>query len=327
MTHSSFFSHFLSFSQSVLQVLPLFCVSFFLFNGFLWQEGKIYAQTGFSSPVNSGSAETDSLYREMLSSVEAANSISAEVRQQIRLFGQDYTTSGTYNELKSTELRGKRTVRFRLEIQVQPPADVREIISKNSLTVVCDNSNNYIYRNFSVEGENCLEKIVIKRLIETIEKQVRNDVLTEVGSMFGLGGLAGMLRDMRNRYDFNVKPMQTQIQEKNSTMAVWKIRGRIKQKIITALTTDVTGKKQSIPRHMPTTIDIYIGFNDRFPYRFEYFWTADGTEATGEPFAYLLFYNLILHDRNISETIFDYRPPGNILPLDVTDQMINQMLR
>jgi len=320
-------NHFTQSFYSEKFFSPLFCALFFFFNCFLWQGEKIDAQIGFSFPANGGSAETDSLYREMLSSVEGANSISAEVRQQIRLFGQEYTTSGTYNELKSTELRGKGAVRFRLEVQVQPPADTREVIRKNSLTIVCDNAYNYIYRNFSVEGENRLEKIEIKRLVEAIEKQGRNDIPTEVGSIFGLGGLAGMLREMRNRYDFNTKPEMTQIQEKNSTMAVWRIRGRIKPKIVTSLTTDMMGKKQLIPKHTPTTIDIYIGQDDRFPYRFEYFWTGDGTEPIGEPFAYLLFHNLILHDRNISETIFDYRPPDNVLSNDVTEQMINQMLR
>jgi hypothetical protein len=274
-----------------------------------------------------GSGETDSLYREMLSSVEGAISISANVRQQIRLFGQEYNASGTYNELKPKDLRGKGAVRFRLDMKVQPPGNAKEANVGNSLTIVCDNTYNYIYRYFSIEEENRLEMIEIKRLVEAIEKQGRNDIPTEVGSMFGLGGLAGMLHEMRNRYDFNIGPMSTQIQEKNSAIGVWKIRGQLKPGIVTSLTQEVAGKKLQIPKHTPTTIDIYIGVDDRFPYRFDYFWTPDGAESTSEPFAYLLFYNLILHDYNISETIFDYRPPASIPSDDVTDRMIMQMLQ
>ena len=319
-------SYSLPFFRFAQLIAKLFFALFFFVSISLCQEEQTHAQTGYS-PLATNSGETDSLYREMLSSVEGAISISASVRQQIRMFDQEYTASGEYYELKTTELRGKGAVRFRLDMNVQALADAKEDHPGNSLTIVCDKTYNNIYRHFSVEGENRWEKIEIKRLLEAIEKQGRSDIPTEVGSMFGLGGLAGMLREMRKQYDFNVNPVTTQIQEKKSTMAVRKIQGRLKPEIVTALTAEVSGKKQPIPKHTPTTIDIFIGVDDRFPYRFDYFWTADGSESTGEPFASLLFYNLILHDRNISETIFDYLPPGNISPVDVTDQVMNQMLR
>ncbi len=258
----------------------------------------------------------------MLASVEGAISISASVRQQIHLFGQEFNASGTYNELKTTELRGNGATRFRLDLQVQPPADASDTDTNNSITIVCDNTYKFIYRYFSIENSKRLEYIEIKRLQEAIEKQGRNDIPTEVGSMFGMGGLSGMLREIRNRYVFLDSPVKTQINEKNSAIAVWKIRGRLKPEIVTAM----TGGGAGIPKHTPTAIDIYIGVDDRFPFRFDYFWSADGTETAGEPFAYLLFYNRVLHDGNISETIFDYRPPENILSEDVTDKIISQMV-
>jgi len=292
----------------------------------LTQCHPIFAQTGFSS-LSANSGESDSLYREMLSSVEGAISITASVRQNIRLFSQEFNAYGTYNELKSTELRGKVPSRFRLDMKVQTTNDTRDDKSFNSLTIVCDNTYNNIYRYFSVEGEKRLERIEIKRVVEEIEKFGRNDIPTEVGSVFGLGGLAGMLREMRNRYDFNTVPLRTQIQEKNSAMSVWKIRGQLKPEIVANLTGDGSVKKQTIPKHTPTTIDIYIGVEDRFPYRFDYFWTADGAESTDEPFAYLVFYNLILHAGNIPESVFDYRPSENIPENDVTNQVIYQIMQ
>ena len=324
-----YFTHFTNspsyYRFSALSV-KLFCVFFFFLNIVFWHGSPVYSQTGFST-LSTGSGETDSLYRDMLSSVQMAYSISARVRQQINLFGQEYNASGTYDELKTTELRGKGAVRFRLDMQVQSPGDAKDVNAGNSLTIVCDNTYNTIYRFFTVEGENRLEKIDVKRIVEAIEKQGRTDIPTEVGSMFGLGGLAGMLLEMRNRYDFNTIPVKTPIEEKNGSVTVWKIRGRLKPELVTALMEVTAGKKQQIPKHTPTAIDIYIGIDDRFPYRFDYFWTADGSEPTGKPFAYLMFYNLILHGSNISETVFDYRPPANIPPEDVTDRVINQMLR
>jgi hypothetical protein len=311
----------------MLFTMTLYCAIPIVFCVFGSQEGQVYAQTVFPSPLSADSGETDSLYREMLSSVEGAISISADVRQKIFMFEQEYTVQGEYYELKTTELRGIGAVRFRLNLQVQPPADAKEVKPNNSLTIVCDNSYTHIHRYFSIEGENRLEQIEIKRLVEAIEKHGSSDIPTEVGSMFGLGGVAGMLREMRNRYDFNTKPESTQIYEKDSAMAVWKIRGQLKPGIVASLTGEGSGKKRPVPKHTPTTIDIYIDYYDRFPCRFDYFWTADGTDLTGEPFAYLLFYNLILHDRNISETTFDYLPPVNISPEDVTDRVISQLLR
>jgi len=320
-TQSPYFSYF---------VLLIFCVFFFcfIFNGYY---GHIFAQTGFTT-LRTSSGETDSLYREMLSSVEGAISISADVRQQIHIFGQDYTATGEYNELKPTELRGTGAASFRLDMRVESPTDATEPRHYNSLTIVCDNTNNYIYRYFSIEGEKRLERIEIKRMVEAIEKQGRHDIPTEVGSMFGLGGLAGMLREMRNRYDFMTEPATTQINEKSSNgksqaITVWKIHGTLKPEIVRKMTAEVSGNQQTIPKHTPTAIDIYIGMGDRFPYRFDYYWSADGTDSNAAPYAYLLFYNIVLHEpHNISKSIFDYRPPGNIPPNDITDRIVNQLL-
>ena len=292
---------------------------------FMMQSWHIFAQTGFSS-LSASSDATEPLYYEMLFSVEGANAISASVRQNIRLFNQEFNTYGTYNELKSDDPRGNVPARFRLEVKVQTTQDTRDVKSPNTLTIVCENTYNYIYRYLSLEGEKRLERIEIKRVVDAIEKLGRDDIPTEVGSLFGVGGLAGMLREMKNRYDFNTAPVKTQIQEKNSATIVWKIRGRLKPEIVAKLTEDVAGKKHVIPQHTPTAIDIYVGIEDRFPYRFDYFWTPDGGKSTDEPFAYLVFYNLILHTRSISASTFDYLPPENIPVDDVTDQVILQIM-
>ena len=273
--------------------------------------------------------ESDSLYREMLSAVEAAVSISARIRQQITLFGQEFIASGAYNELKTKELRGrKEATRFRFELQIQSPTGSSNIDSPNSLTISRDSTYQYIYRYTSIEGVKRLERIDIKRLTEAIEKQGGYTGSIEVASMFGLGGLAGMLHSIRNQYNFSDAPVMTQINEKNGSIAVWKIRGRLKPAAITILTVDVNGNPQAIAKHTPTAIDIYIGTDDRFPFRFDYFWTADGSDHGGENFGYLMFYDRVLHDdRNIPETIFDYQPSDNILPDDVTNSVIQRILR
>ena len=324
------FNEFVHLLRSSNFVFLVFCVFFFCFNGMGFC-GHLFAQTDDASlPANSG--ETDSLYRDMLSSVEGAISISADVRQQIRMFGQDYRSFGSYDELKPTERWGTGTevVRFRLKMRVESPADATDTADanpRNSLLIVCDKDNS-IHRYVTLEGEKRLERIDANRVVEAIEKQGRKDIPTEVGSMFGLGGLAGMLREMRNRYDFRTRPATTQINEKNKAITVWKIHGRLKPEIVEKLTAEVSGKKQTIPKHTPTAIDIFIGMGDRFPYRFDYYWSADGTESNADPFACLLFYNIILHEpNNIPYSIFDYRPPEGLLSNDITDRIINQLLR
>jgi len=334
--HSPCFAHHSNiapFHRLILLISTAFCVFFSHFCVFDFRDGQLFAQTGFAFlPASSSGA--DSIYRDMLVTVEGAVSISADVRQQIRMFGQEYKSFGSYDELKPTERWGTGTevVRFRLKMRVESPTDATDTADanpRNSLLIVCD-KDNFIHRYLTLEGEKRFERIEANRVIEAIEKQGRKDIPTEVGSMFGLGGLAGMLREIRNRYDFIAEPTTTQINEKNKAIIVWKIHGRLKPEIVEKLTAEVSGRKQAIPKHTPTAIDIYIGMGDRFPYRFDYYWTADGTETHGDPFAYLLFYNIVLHDRNISESIFDYRPPGNILPEDIeniTDQVVNHLLR
>ena len=334
-----FFTHFNkpeSFLRMILLISTVLSVFFSHFYVFEFRSKKIFAQTGIT-PLPASSSGADTVYRDMLFAVEGAISISADVRQQIRMFGQDYKASGTYDELKPTEKwgTGNEVVRFRLKMRVKSPADADDMADTNphnSLLIVCDKDNS-ICRYLTLEGEKRLERIDANRVVEAIKKQGRKDIPTEVGSMFGLGGLAGMLFEMQNRYDFNDESIRTQINEKNGhekskPIDVWKIHGRLKPEIVGKLTAEVAGRKQAIPKHTPTAIDIYIGMGDRFPYRFDYYWTSDGTETNGDPFAYLLFYNIELHTRkNISDDIFDFRPPGNISPQDITDQIVNHLLR
>ena len=327
-----FFSslHFEHFNKAThfrtsLALLLIVCCLFFCKLGNVIQ---VFAQSVGLLSSSEGRGQADSLYREMLSSVEGATSISASVRQQLSLFGQEFIATGGYHELKTPELRGrKKATRFRLELTIPSPAGSQDSNSPNSLTIARDNTYQYIYRYTSIEGEKRLEKIDVKRLTETLEKQEHYAGPAEVGSMFGLGGLAGMLHSIRSQYDFVDAPVQTQINEKNGSIAVWKIRGRLKPEVVSALTGAANGSKSVIPRHTPTAIDIYVGVEDRFPFRFDYFWAADGSENGAENFGYLMFYNRVLHDRNISETIFDYQPSDNILPDEVTDRVIQRLLR
>jgi len=329
------FNNFAPFHRLILLISTVFYVFYSNFNDFEFRCGQAFAQTGFiSSPESSGGA--DFVYRDMLSAVEGATSISTDVRQQIRMFGQDYKAFGSYHELKPTEIRETGAVRFRLDMRMESPADASGTTDANpgnSLTVVRDNSYNFVYRYLTLEGEKRLERIEIHRVVEAIEKQGRKDIPTEAGSICGLGGLAGMLLEVQNRYAFQDEPIRTQINEKNGLekskpIDVWKIHGQLKPEIVKRLTVEVADKKQTIPKHTPTAVDIYIGMSDRFPYRFDYYWSADGKETHSSPFAYLLFYNIELHTRkNISDAIFDYRPPGNIPPEDITDKVMNHLLR
>ncbi|MDR1494046.1 MAG: hypothetical protein LBT05_15190 [Planctomycetaceae bacterium] len=291
------------------------------------KENFIFSQNSVLAPQIEPQGEADSLFREMLSSVEGAISISANIRQQINLFGTEFHGVGSYHELKTPELHGKEMTRFRLELQIQSPATAKEVGSPNSITVVCDRTYKYIYRYISLEDEKILERIEIKRLTDALEAERRSDIPTEVGSMFGLGGLAGMLREVRKRYDFLETPVRTQIGEENNKINVRKIRGELKPALIKSLTEmDSNNKKQKIPNYIPTAIDIFIGDDDRFPFRFDYFWTADASPPSGERFGYFLFYNQVLHDP-ISETMFDYFPSENLSPTDVTEQIIRRMLQ
>ncbi|MDR1382696.1 MAG: hypothetical protein LBJ67_02435 [Planctomycetaceae bacterium] len=301
-----------------------FCVVYFTQTG---TKGKlIFAQNIALTSQTEPQGEADSLFREMLSSVEGAISVSASIRQQINLFGTEFHGLGSYHELKTPELHGKEMTRFRLELQIQSPATAKEVGSPNSITIVCDRTYKYIYRYISLEDEKFLERIEIKRLTDALEATRRSDIPMEVGSMFGLGGLAGMLREMRKRYDFLETPIRTQIGEENNKINVRKIRGQLKPALAKSLTETVANaKKQKIPNHIPTTIDVFIGDDDRFPFRFDYFWTADASPPSAERFGYLLFYNQVLHDP-ISETMFDYFPSENLSPTDVTDQVISRML-
>ena|GEM_PF-4019012 len=310
------------FSILLIFLLYFCCLSYF---SLTWHVSPVLAQQP-APDQRYGTMTGDSLFREMLYSVESCVQISTNIRHQINLFGIEMTGSGKYLEVKQNDSSRYGVdgtgIQFRLELLIQPKPEENRTIPPSNLTVVCDKQ--YVWKFTSINGQNELSQIEVKTVLEAMKRSGRVDIPAEAGSFYGLGGMAGMLREIQRRYEFTKPPTEEKIVDKFGTATVLKIRGLLKSAELKRLTTSQDGKKQTVPEQCPTCIDICVNSNTFFPFRIDYFQTKDGSEPKSAHFARTEYYDTQLNSGEISNEVFIYRPEA--IPRKDTDEYIKQLL-
>jgi hypothetical protein len=288
---------------------------------------SVFSQQYSSTAQNFGGNSGDSLFREMLYTVESCVQISTSIRQQISLFGLEQNGTGYYCEVKETDPRqfglNSSDVQFRLELNM-PSAneDNSTNIAQNTLLIVCDKES--LWRHTTINGENKLEKIELQPFLDAIKRSGRPDIPIKMNEIYGLGGMGGMLRELQRKYDFQADVEDVQISEKRETFVATKISGKLKTDELEKLTVDSKGKKTSVPVQIPTHLEIYVRSNNFFPYRIDYFRSKDGSEQNKRPFSRTEYYETKLNAGDIGPEMFIYRP--DITSTDVIQKSIERLL-
>lgn len=262
----------------------------------------------------------DSLLEAAIEQLESRFSISSKIRFQIDLFGHEIVGSGSY-----LEERAKQIPQIRYDVKLQLGQ------RSSSLLKVCDGRYFWTFRQLGDEGK--LERIDVLRLVNELGPEGLR--VAQAGNSLGggpalcdrLGGLSASLRNLADAFEFNRAP-----DRKLGDTPMWVIEGRWKPARLAELLPDqAEAIKRGLPAdtaalapHLPDRVVLWLGKEDRFPYRIEYARRRphDGTPPRSQV---VMQWFEVGFDREIGPSRFQYRPPEEMEFSDRTQGLLDEL--
>ena len=254
-------------------------------------------------------------------------SVDANIRLKLTFCGSDYSGSGFYIEKRNdTQLNNDFVDRlFRMEIRFHPSIADSSLNESNTMKVVCDGDS--VWKYSIIEGENKFQRFEIGKISEAISKSERAGELNILSKLPSLGSLGGTIREIQNVYDFNTGVVEN-VELGSSEFPALKIRTTMKKEYVDRMLATAGTRKEDIRRaekQIPVGIAVYLGQDDYFPYRIEYFSGPIGSIAWEEPSTQQDFYKVRLNEMNISTDRFQNTPPEGMSSKDETDAYIDSL--
>ena len=192
--------------------------------------------------------------------VETPRFISARIKQQGEMFGQQITGEGRYFELRQGPIP-----RIHLELTV-------EIGSvSTSLVQICNGATFWTYRKLP-NGET-LSKIDAMRAITALEGARGKLPREAIASSPGLGGLGRLMRALNSRFEFT-----SVVADQLGGLPVWKLGGGWKPAQLARLLPNQAEAMRkgrppdltALPAQLPDSVTLFLGQEDCFPFRIDY---------------------------------------------------------
>ncbi len=192
--------------------------------------------------------------------VETRRFISARIKQQGELFGQQITGEGRYYELRQGPIP-----RIHLELTVEVGS------VSTSLVQVCNGATFWTYRK--LPNLESLSKLDAVRAITALEQAAGKLPREAIASSPGLGGLVRLIRGLNAQFEFT-----SVVADQLGGLPVWKLSGGWKPAQLVRL---LPNQKEAIekgrpldltrlPGHLPDSVSLFLGQEDCFPYRIDY---------------------------------------------------------
>jgi len=244
-----------------------------------------------------------------IEALESRRSISAQVRQEVELFGQRLVGSGAYLELRTDRVRLSR-----LELRTQLGQQT------GSLVQVCDGENLWTHRRLLDDGK--LDRVDLARVERALEKAGRagdEPLPAYLGNLYGLGRL---LRELRRNFLFTTAQPGLWGPEERP---VWRLSGRWTPERLAEILPDqeesiARGEPpdlSALPPPLPEEVVLLLGQADLFPYRVEFHRPGSARRRV------LLTMDLydVAFDAPVDPTRFRYAP-GDVSYADRTKEVI-----
>jgi hypothetical protein len=249
-----------------------------------------------------------------LSALGRAGSISARVRQRVRVGDRVLVGAGRYVQSGLGEDQ-----RYRLEVTMQSDTETFEVLE------ICDGLFAWSYRRIGAQPAQ-LERIDVRRVRDRIQ-QVQPTENPTVAPY--LGGVQRTLALVRDWFRFvGVEPSAI------DDLPVWKVEGRWHPEslatLLPAQAEAATGPggipPAELPDGMPWSVRLSIGKRDLFPFRIE--WLAipgrrPVADREPEPIAVLELYEVRL-DEPVDAAAFVYKPATEGL-IDLTESHVQRL--
>ena len=253
----------------------------------------------------------DSLLAHVATVLANQHSVAAKVRQRVDLLGHAVMGSGIYLQ------QGRGAGRLmRLDLTLQT-AD-----SPSVLQHVCDGANLWLYRQIGDRKE--LGQIDLVRLSHARPKSPPGP---SMDTLLALGGLPKLVAGLCESFQFTA-PTRGQLDK----LPVWSVEGQWKPAALARLLPDQKeaierGESPRLKPNMPDRVVVYIGCDDYFPYRFEY-WRQDSAraDASADDRGKLLVVMELYEVRTngpVDPRHFAFQP-GEIQPVDRTGEYLER---
>jgi hypothetical protein len=264
--------------------------------------------------VEAPSVQGERIVATALAGLARAESVSARVRQRVRVGDRVIVGAGRY-----VQLGAGIDQRFRYEIVMQSDTETFEILE------LCDGIFHWSYKRLGPNPPQ-LERLDVRRVREKLE---RLGVIEQLGASPYLGGIQRSLALTRQWFRFDGVESAA-----IGDIAVWSVTGTWHVDFLAALLPEqaevirASGGLEPalLPDGMPWSVRISIGKRELFPFRVE--WLAipgprPTTGATIEPVAVMELYDVQL-DGPVDASAFVYRPALEGM-IDITDGSIKHL--
>jgi hypothetical protein len=204
--------------------------------------------------------------------LDAHDSISAQIRQEVDLFGHRLVGTGVYLQQRTGGVD-----RFRMELKLQLGD------RPSSLVQVCDGQYLWVYRTLGDAPP--LVRIDAQRVEEAMQGAGGLANTGSLGVMPSLGGIPKLLSSLDAWFEFTEAVPGRWGRQRQ---AVWRLTGRWKAGRLAQLLPeqkDAAAKGNlpegtALPDYLPARAVLVLGQEDLFPYHLEYL-RADGLAAGG----------------------------------------------
>ncbi|MCE9548409.1 MAG: hypothetical protein K8T25_23285 [Planctomycetia bacterium] len=252
----------------------------------------------------------------LASSVDALvryQSISASVRQQVNLFGQRLFGTGVYVQSGTGPRR-----RVRLEMTIQGKRE------KYSTTRVSD--GNILWLLDSQGAQQSLRVVDLRRVEDTVAVADPPPPNVWRQAEVGWGGLPRLMAAWQENFQFaTAQPTNL------GDVPVWVLRGRWQPARLKALLADsAESTKQArdsgkLPQQVPDEVVVYLGQEDKFPYRFEYrsSRTANGQQTVDSQI--IVAMDLFRVQLNLPIDPAQFARPADLQQIDDTEAFLKRL--
>jgi len=197
-----------------------------------------------------------------IKALESRHSISAQIRQEVELFGQRLVGSGAYLELRTDRARLSR-----LELRTQLGQQT------GSLVQVCDGENLWTHRRLLDDGK--LDRVDLARVERALKKAGRSGDEPLPAYLGNLCGLGRLLRGLKRNFLFTTAQPGLWGPEERP---VWRLSGRWTPERLAEILPDqkdaiARGEPpdlSALPPPLPEEVVLLLGQTDLFPYRVEF---------------------------------------------------------
>ncbi len=228
--------------------------------------------------------------------IAAQRSIRAEIVESIGLTDPPFKMTGTYLAAG---------LKLRLNYQSKMPSG-----ATGSLTEVCDGER--LWSLTELPGSKRVTRRDIRQILAAVEtSRMRPERAAAVD--LALGGLPALLTSLQRMMDFDAMKEETVDQR-----PVVILQGKWNAEWLGKL----TGKKGELPAHLPEALRVYFAADTQFPERLLYLKMQPNKKY--KPLLDLQFRNVVL-DGPVDDREFEFTPPENVEPEDVTRQYLDQL--